>query len=900
MAHNLDPRPGSQSTNREALTRTLAALAAHRQDGILQAVAMSARDLLRTSDLGQSLSAVIERIGNATGVDRAHIFEVDATTPDGRIVHHHMWSAPEAPVLPLQARATGTSMAQVGLGSWVPRLGSGEVIVGHVVQFEEPVRGLFEQLGTQSILVVPIFVDGKWWGDIGLDDCHSRRDWSPPEIDTVKTLAELVGAAVARARRITKLADASHIIENSPTILYRLSPREPYQLIFVSQNVRRYGYEADELLASPVRWLQHIRSDFHPAIAADIKSIVDRKVDYTFREFSLIKPNGSHVWFEGRGYPLRDDDGQLVAIEGILTDITERKQSEDALRESEEKFRSIFGSVNDGIFISDTSTGRFVDINEPGCSMFGFAHDELVGRDITSLSSGVPPYTQSATLEWLEKVRTSGPQRFEWHCKAKDGHLFWAEVSVRCAAFGGRDFVLATLRDISDRKQIEANILQMARYDGLTSLANRRIFVEAIQYEIARARRGERGFAVLYLDLDHFKDINDTLGHPIGDLLLKAVAERLQANVRRTDMVARFGGDEFAVIIVDLTEPEEAALLSSQLLKALSDPFSIQGNEIRSGTSIGIALYGPDSADAETLLAHADVALYRAKSEGRGDYRFFTDAMDAEVRTRVALDAELREAIAAHQLFLLYQPQVEIESGRIVGLEALVRWRHPRRGIVAPGEFIQAAEKSGLIVPLGRWVLREACRQFKVWMDEGIAPDVIAVNVSALQFKTPLELERDIAAALATSDLPPQRLELELTETVLMDASREHGDVLQRLRDQGVKIAIDDFGTGYSSLDYLRHFPVDRIKIAQEFVVDLGTTPGNTAIVKAALGLARELGLGVIAEGVETQQQLSLLKDWGCLEVQGYYFAKPLPAEEISLLLRRGTISPHEQVAAHA
>jgi diguanylate cyclase (GGDEF)-like protein/PAS domain S-box-containing protein len=677
VTYKRKPRAQSQPTSHEALTRTLAALAAHRHDGILRAVAMSARDLLRASDLQQSLSNVIERIGKATGVDRAHIFEIDATTPEGRIVHHHMWSAPEAPVLPLQARATGTSMAQVGLGAWVPRLASGEVIVGDIVQFEEPVRRLFERLGTQSVLVVPIFVDGNWWGDIGLDDCHSRRDWSSPEIDTVKTLAELVGAAVARTCYITDLADANRIIENSPTILYRLSPQEPYRLIFVSQNVRRYGFEADELLASPVRWLQHVRSDYHPAIAADIKSIIDRKVDYTLREFLLTKPNGSQVWFEGRGYPLRDDDGQLVAIEGILTDITERKQSEDALRESEEKFRSIFGSVNDGIFISDPSTGKFVDINPPGCSMFGFAHDELVGRDIVTISSDLPPYTQSAIMELLEKVRTSGPQRFEWHCKAKDGHLFWAEVSVRCAAFGGSDFVLATLRDISDRKQIEANILQMARYDGLTSLANRHTFVEAIQYEIASARRGERGFAVLYLDLDHFKDINDTLGHPMGDLLLKAVAERLQANVRKSDMVARFGGDEFAVIIVGLTEPEEAALLSSQLLKALSDPFSIQGNEIRSGTSIGIALYGPDSADAETLLAHADVALYRAKSEGRGGYRFFTDAMDAEVRTRVVLDAELREAIAAHQLLLLYQPQVEIESGNIAGLEALVRWRHP-------------------------------------------------------------------------------------------------------------------------------------------------------------------------------------------------------------------------------
>jgi diguanylate cyclase (GGDEF)-like protein len=435
----------------------------------------------------------------------------------------------------------------------------------------------------------------------------------------------------------------------------------------------------------------------------------------------------------------------------------------------------------------------------------------------------------------------------------------------------------------------ELKISWMARYDNLTGLANRAKFAEALQHEIARAHRDGASFAVLYLDLDHFKDVNDTLGHPIGDLLLQSVAERLKASVRETDTVSRFGGDEFALIATDLREPADAAALALKVLTALSEPVLIGDVEVRSGASVGIAVYGPQSANTESLLSHADIALYRAKSEGRGTYRFFTDAMDAEVRTEFMLGAELRQAIVSDQLYLVYQPQVDIYSGRIIGVEALVRWLHPTRGIVSPGVFIPVAEKSGLIVAVGRWVMNESCRQMKEWLDAGVAPPLIAVNLSALQFKTPRELENDIAAILAETGVPPQRVELELTEGVLMDASREHSDVLLRLREAGFRISIDDFGTGYSSLDYLRRFPVDRIKIAQQFMFD-PTEGSGDAIIRAAIALAHELKLDVIVEGVETARQLQRVKACGGREVQGYYFSKPIVAEAMTVLLRKGSI----------
>jgi diguanylate cyclase (GGDEF)-like protein len=438
----------------------------------------------------------------------------------------------------------------------------------------------------------------------------------------------------------------------------------------------------------------------------------------------------------------------------------------------------------------------------------------------------------------------------------------------------------------------EADISEMARSDALTGLPNRRAFVDALEQALARARRGEQGFAVLYLDLDHFKDVNDTLGHPVGDLLLQAVAQRLRASVRETDMVARFGGDEFAVIEADIREPADAAVLADKLLRTISEPFSLRGNELRSGTSVGIAIFGPQASDAETLLSDADIALYRAKSEGRGTYRFFTDAMDDDVRTRVTLGTELRVAIESGQLFLLYQPQVDIETSRIVGLEAVVCWNHPGRGVIGAEEFVPMAEQSGLIVSLGHWVMREACRQTRTWLDAGMDPCVIAMNVSRLQLKTPLELERDIAAIVTETGLTPNRIELEVSESVLMETSRDHNDALVRLRQSGLHLAIDDFGTGYSSLGYLRQFSVDRIKIARLFIKALPAAADYAAIVKAIISLALALEINVIATGVETAEQLGLLKVWGCREAQGSYIAPPLPPEAVAELLQRGRVAP--------
>ncbi|MDY6982313.1 MAG: EAL domain-containing protein, partial [Pseudomonadota bacterium] len=623
------------------------------------------------------------------------------------------------------------------------------------------------------------------------------------------------------------------------------------------------------------------KADIH-AFRRDPAAMVDR-------ELSLL--DGRSI--ECHTGVLSTPGGGVLGRIGFFRDVTARKRAEEALRQSEERFRAVSETAQDAIVTID-GKGKVVYWNGAAERSLGYTRAEAIGMDVHGLmaspvereraAAGLHAFAQTGTGPILARVR-------ELVARRKDGSEFPIELSVSAVELDSAWHAVAFMRDISERKLSETYIQHLARHDALTGLFNRRVFVDALNHEIGRADRDGTPFAVLYLDLDHFKDINDTLGHPVGDLVLKEVAARLLAVARETDTVARFGGDEFAVLQAGLEDPADAAVFAERMLASIAAPFFIDGNEIRSGTSVGIAMFDV-GAEPERLLAQADVALYRAKAEGRGTFRYFTEAMDQEVHTRVRMGAELREAMASGQLFLVYQPQVEVDSGRIVGMEALVRWRHPERGLISPAEFIPIAEKTGLIIAVGQWVLREACRQARAWLDAGVPETLVAVNLSGLQFKSPHELESQVYELLAAHGLAPANLELELTESMLMDASQEHNDVLLRLRARGLRLAIDDFGTGYSSLNYLRRFPVDRIKIAQNFIAELTSNNGDAAIVKAALSLARELHLPAIVEGVETCEQLALLKEWGCREVQGYYYARPLPPDEAAALLRVGLLVP--------
>ena len=441
--------------------------------------------------------------------------------------------------------------------------------------------------------------------------------------------------------------------------------------------------------------------------------------------------------------------------------------------------------------------------------------------------------------------------------------------------------------DLEARKRVEQSMRHMAHHDALTGLPNRALFRDRLTHAMAQADRYHQKLAVLFLDLDRFKAINDTLGHNVGDQLLKIAAERLRSCVRDCDTVARLGGDEFTVIVDDIIEVQDAAVVAQKILDTLSQPFNLHGHEVFISVSVGITLYPNDDESADNLLRNADSAMYRAKEYGRNNYQFYVADMNVKARARLMLESSLRRALDRGEFALYYQPRVDLFSGRVIGAEALLRWRHPEMGLVPPTEFIPILEETGMIIPVGDWVLRQASRQNHIWQEMGLPPIRMAVNLSARQF-IQKDLAESVLRVLEGAGLLPEHLELEITEDLLIEHNQTNIITLAKLRSHGIHISIDDFGTGYSSLSYLKRLPIDTLKIDQSFVRDIVTDPDNKAIVSAIIAMASSLHLNVLAEGVETDEQLAFLRAQGCNEIQGFSFSHPLAAEDFEQLLRDG------------
>ena len=571
-------------------------------------------------------------------------------------------------------------------------------------------------------------------------------------------------------------------------------------------------------------------------------------------------------------------DGGSVAV---WSDISELKDQEERLKATNVRLDAALGNMSQGLCLYD-SQNRLKVVNRRFCEIFELRPDRvkpgLTFREVLQLSIAGGAHAGKSASELIAEQaafvgRASGGA---YHQELSNGRV----VAIVHQPMAGGGWV-ATYEDITERRQSEARIAFMARHDALTGLPNRILFGEKIEEAIANAGR-EGDFAVLCLDLDRFKQVNDTLGHHVGDELLRAVAQRLRDCMREGDTVARPGGDEFAVVQRKVERPEQAALLAHRIIEVLSAPYDVVGHRITIGASIGISLAPGDGATCDKLLKSADVALYRAKADGRGTWRFFEAEMDARLQARRLLELDLREALEKDEFEVVYQPIYDLKHDRICGFEALLRWRHPTRGLVMPAEFVTLAEEIGLIIPIGEWVLRHACAEASDWP----AHITLAVNVSAAQFKGS-SLVETVKGALDAAGLPPRRLELEITESVLLADSVATLAVLHTLRDLGIRIAMDDFGTGYSSLSYLRAFPFDKIKIDQSFIQDLTSHGGPGAIVRAIRTLADCLAMRTTAEGVENFEQLKWLRDEGCHEAQGYYFSRPVPAAEIAELIER-------------
>jgi diguanylate cyclase (GGDEF)-like protein/PAS domain S-box-containing protein len=643
-----------------------------------------------------------------------------------------------------------------------------------------------------------------------------------------------------------------------------------------------FGYEIGELTGQPVETLS---GDIPPYTREAALALCDKayRGEPQIFEWPCKTKNGFVFWTE---VSLRFTAfGSTPAIVANVRDISTR-------REQQERFRQLAENIDEVFWMTDPESTVILYVSPAYEAIWGRSCQSLYDRPRQWLEA-IHEDDRARILEVAQR-QADGAYSEEYRVVRPDGEVRWiADRAFPVRDDGGRIYrVAGVARDITERKRLDAQISHMADHDALTGLANRSAFTSKLKRELLHARRNGATLAILFLDLDSFKDVNAVHGHFVGDQLVQLVGERLQRALRFDELVFRFGSDQFAVLLGDVGEPAEVGAVAERLIAATSRPFVIDGSEIHVGASIGVAMAGDGARDPAMLMSQAETALYRAKDEGRQTWRFYSSVTDSEVQSRIVLTNELRAAIPAGELRVAYQPQVRISDGRISGVEALVRWAHPHDGLLGPASFLPVAESSGLIVDLDRWVLREACRQGRQWMDEGRAPGVVCVNLSLAQFQQKLDFERYVMEVLDETGLPAAMLELEITETTFIGFSTEHRHMIQRLRDAGVRFALDDFGTGFSSLDYLRRFSVDRIKIAREFIADVAVSREAVAIVKCILCLARDLGNGVVAEGVETAEQLQLLQDLECPDVQGFYFAQPMSAEDVAPLLSAGAICP--------
>ncbi len=565
-----------------------------------------------------------------------------------------------------------------------------------------------------------------------------------------------------------------------------------------------------------------------------------------------------------------------------ITDVTERREAEERLRLS----AKFFEETTEALVVTDLDA-NILDVNAAFEEMSGYRKEEVLGKNPRVLKSGRhgPEFYEQM---WRDIVENGSWQGEIWD-RRKNGELYpkWMSISTVRDDNGNPTHYVGISADISRLKKTEEQLEFLAHYDQLTGLPNRLLAHERLDQAIALAHRHGHMLAVLLLDLDDFKRINDSLGHLIGDQLLNEVGRRLQENVRESDNVARLGGDEFTVLLRNIKDPENAAHIARNIIDSLSEPFELEGHTVYISTSVGITIFPDDGEDMLTLMKNADTAMYHAKRTGKNTYQFFIEELNARIMERLMLETRLRRAVDNRDLQVFYQPRLSFLSGKVVGMEALVRWIHPVHGSIPPGTFIPIAEDMGLIIPLGEWVLREACGKTASWESLTDGDLRLSVNLSARQF-TKKGLDEDIGRILEETGLDPARLELEITETVVMDDVESSINIMKRLRDMGVSLAVDDFGTGYSSLSYLKRFPINALKIDRSFVFDITTDPDDRAVVKAIIVLARSLGIKVVAEGVETREQYEYLRRKECDELQGYYFSKPVPSDAFEQILRNG------------
>ena len=640
------------------------------------------------------------------------------------------------------------------------------------------------------------------------------------------------------------------------------------------------GYDEEALLSRDFQSITH-PNDLHDGLEGMRRMMAGEISSHTV-EKRYIRKDGSLVWINLTISLAHTMTGEVDYFIAVSEDITTRKEATEHLR----LFARIFDSVNEGIIVTDTDRNMMF-VNPAFSAITGYSAAETLGKNPRLLHSSL--MDEAFYQKMWRGISETGRWQGEVINQRRDGEKFveWLSINTLKDQRGEASHYIAVFSDISERKSVEERLAYMAQHDFLTDLPNRLLLMDRLEQAIAHAEREQNKVAIMFLDLDTFKAVNDMLGHQIGDELLQEVANRIRSTARASDTVSRQGGDEFIIMLPEVENADAVASIAANLLEVIAAPYLINGNEIDVTTSIGISVFPEDGRDVNSLIKHADAAMYHAKENGRNNYQFFTDEMNRRALERMAIDKKLRHALERNEFYLHYQPQVDLRSGRIIGVEALLRWDNLETGIIPPEKFIHIAEDNGLIVPIGEWVLREACRQNSEWRGLGLPEITMAVNLSAVQFRQK-NLGEMIMGILRDSGLAPSGLELEITEGAVMQDAEAVILLLRKLKEMGVKLAVDDFGTGYSSLSYLKRFPIDKLKIDQSFVRDVTVDVDDAAIVSTIISMARNLNLRAIAEGVETAGQLAFLMQQECDEMQGFHFSKPLSAESLTRLLASG------------
>ena len=848
-----------------------------RDEALLKLEHAVARQLAEADSAADGLKAVMRAICETEDWDSARYFVWDEVAGVLRFREH--WSVPEERMDDFIERSRGLTY-QPGVG-----------LIGWAFKLQEPLwspdtdtdprvhhRGLGATAGVHGAFFFPVAIHGKPHGVVAV----SSREVREPDarlLQAVRVIGSMLGQFLGRQHVEDDLRRFRAAMNVSAEMIWLVDPVRLCALDVNDTVCRKLGYSREELLNRSVDEIIELSRE---ELAAMYRRLIETG-EGDMVESWYRRKDGSRFPVEAFRRAVPSGTGHVIIT--VVRDITERRAAEEDLR----RFRLAMDSSADLIVLIDRATMRFVDVNKTACRALGYTREELLRmgpQDVLPVSREELERDYDALLARPTSDTDYIPRGMKSQYICKDGSHLPFESTRHVLRSGGSTIIAAISRDIRARLAIEEKVAYLAQFDALTGLPNRNVFQDRLVQAMALAKRNEWPMAVLFIDLDRFKLVNDTLGHRAGDKLLKLAAERLRSCIRGSDTVGRLGGDEFAAILTELSIPSDAGIVAQKIIDVVRQPFDLDGKETYVTASIGITLYPADSDAAETLIMNADAAMYRAKEQGRNNYQYFTRDMNERALQRVRLEAALRRALERKEYRLEYQPKVLLATGKICGFEALLRW-DSEKGTVGPAEFIPVLEETGLIVPVGEWVLQTACAQIKAWQDAGLKVPPVSVNLSARQFEQK-NLHESVHRILRETGVDGSLIEFEITESLLMDDPESAAKTLSSLKESGVRLSMDDFGTGYSSLGYLKRFPIDKLKIDRTFVHDISTDADGAALTRAIIHLAQNLRLKVVAEGVEAEDQLAFLRANGCDEMQGYLFARPTDPEACAKMLREG------------